>query len=99
MAQATAQNSSFYASMSVFTGNVLASLSPVADNMFSPGQPLQFVAIQGRVYDISVDDMYGAGGDVVLNVATLAPSLSVSIDPASGNAVFNLIAAADLDYI
>jgi hypothetical protein len=97
-AVATWADSDYSPLISIFTGSTLASLQLVTNSLFSGGDWMRFTASQGIAYVISVDGFGGSSGNIVLNVATVAPALSVGIDPTTGDPVFTLTGAADLDY-
>jgi hypothetical protein len=90
--------SSFGPLVSIFTGSTLASLSQVTNNLFADDEALRFPAIEGTSYVIAVDGFFGMAGDIVLNVATLASTLSAVID-ANGLPSFTLTGSAGMDYV
>ena len=96
---ATWTGSSFAPIVSIFTGNTLTTLDIVTNSFFTGMDSVRFPVAQGVRYSISVDGLYGSAGDIVLNLATLAPSISASIDPATGDPVLKLSGAADLAYV
>ena len=98
-AAATWTGSSYSPFVSIFTGNTLAALTLATNNLFRGGSAVRFPVTQGTTYEISVDGIFGSAGDIVLNLAMLAPSLSAGFDPATGNPAFILTGAADLDYV
>ena len=85
-AMVTVASSSILPRVAVYTGNTLTSLHPVvagvggATNVNS-GTMVTFQAAAGTAYQIAVDGLFGAVGDVQISVALTVPSIaSPSID-------------------
>jgi Immunoglobulin I-set domain/Fibronectin type III domain len=74
--------SAFTTLLAVYTGNALTSLSPVASNLISPGvfaSSLNFTAVAGITYQIAVDGLGGAAGNLVLHVAPAAAASTTTV--------------------
>jgi len=98
-ATATWTGSSFSPLVSIFTGNALTSLTLGTNNAFSLGTSLPFQATEEVTYVISVDAVFGSAGDIVLNLAMVAPSFTANLDPATGEPSFALAGVPGSDYV
>ena len=84
--------STFDTSVGVYTGDSVASLTPVAsddDYALSVASHVTFDAITGQTYQIAVDGYNGASGSIVLNLQqTSSGSTAVPTATVSGDATF-----------
>ncbi len=66
----SAADTRFYPIIAVYTGNSLASLTPVAG---AQGFELTFNAVAGTTYQIAVDSRYGSSGNIILKFEPSSP--------------------------
>jgi hypothetical protein len=97
MAIASWAGSSFAPLVSIYRGSTLLALISLTNAIPDGTEAIRFPVAAGEVYAISVAST-SQGGDIVLNLASVAPSFTARFESGTGEPVLALAGPAGLEY-